>query len=130
MLLNEFLKQHRRGEEQDRKIQEQETTIAELRWKMKALAATVNEQASELRKVGAQLQMNNAARMISREPVSHCALAAEIAAASTNAIEKTARSRRGLPLQQINKYRYRRCSRNRREWNANARGCPIRTQDD
>ena len=31
MLLNEFLKEHRRGEEQDCKIQEQETTIAELR---------------------------------------------------------------------------------------------------
>ena len=31
MLLNEFLKEHRRGEEQDCKIREQETTIAELR---------------------------------------------------------------------------------------------------
>src|SRR4029077_15468612 len=31
MLLNEFLKEHRRGEEQDRRIQEQETTIAGLR---------------------------------------------------------------------------------------------------
>lgn len=30
MLLNEFLKEHRRGEEQDLKIQQQETTIAEL----------------------------------------------------------------------------------------------------
>ena len=61
MLLNEFLKEHRRGEEQDCKIQEQETTIAELRSEIRNLAAMVNEQASELRKVSAQLQISNAA---------------------------------------------------------------------
>ena len=61
MLLNEFLKEHRRGEEQDCKIQEQETTIAELRSEIRSLAAMVNDQASELRKVSAQLQINNAA---------------------------------------------------------------------
>ena len=60
MLLNEFLKEHRRGEEQDCKIQEQETTIAELRSEIRNLAAMVNEQASELQKVSAQLQINNA----------------------------------------------------------------------
>jgi len=61
MLLNEFLKEHRRGEEQDCKIQDQETTIAELRSEIRSLAATVNDQASELRKVSAQLQISNAA---------------------------------------------------------------------
>jgi hypothetical protein len=61
MLLNEFLKEHRRGEEQDCKIHEQETTIAELGSKMKALATRINEQASQLQKVSAQLQINNAA---------------------------------------------------------------------
>ena len=61
MLLNEFLKEHRRGEEQDCKIQEQETTIAELRSEIRNLAAMVNEQASDLRKVSAQLQISNAA---------------------------------------------------------------------
>jgi hypothetical protein len=45
MLLNEFLKEHGRGEEQDCKIQEQESTMAELRSKLKGLAATINEQA-------------------------------------------------------------------------------------
>ena len=60
MLLNEFLKEHRRGEEQDCKIQEQETTIVELRSEIRNLAAIVNEQASEMRKVSAQLQINNA----------------------------------------------------------------------
>ena len=61
MLLNEFLKEHRRGEEQDCKIQEQETTIAELRSEVRSLAAMVNDQASEMRKVNAQLQINKAA---------------------------------------------------------------------
>jgi hypothetical protein len=61
MLLNEFLKEHRKGEDQDCKIQEQETTIAELKSEIRSLAATVNEQASELRKVSAQLEISNAA---------------------------------------------------------------------
>ncbi len=68
MLLNEFLKEHRKGEEQDRKIQEQRTTIAELKSGMKALAATVNEQASQLRKVSAQLEMANPAMTIAETP--------------------------------------------------------------
>jgi hypothetical protein len=61
MLLNEFLKEHRKGEEQDCKIQGQETTIAELRSEIRNLAAMVNDQASQLREVSAQLQISNAA---------------------------------------------------------------------
>ena len=60
MLLNEFLKEHRRGQEQDCKIQEQETTIAELRSEIRDLATIVNQQGSQLQKVSAQLQINNA----------------------------------------------------------------------
>jgi Chaperone of endosialidase len=41
MLLNEFLKEHRKGEEQHGKIQEQEKTIAQLKAELGALAATV-----------------------------------------------------------------------------------------
>ena len=48
MLLNEFLKEYRKNEEQ-------EATIAELKSGMKALAAMVNEQASQIQKVSAQL---------------------------------------------------------------------------
>jgi hypothetical protein len=59
MLLNEFLKEHRRSEEQDCKVQEQETTIAELRCEIRSLAAIVNEQALQLQKVSAQLRINN-----------------------------------------------------------------------
>ena len=61
MLLNEFLKEHRKREEQDRKIQDQETTIAELRSEIRSLVATVNEHASELQRVSARLQINKAA---------------------------------------------------------------------
>jgi len=76
MLLNEFLKEHRRVEEQNsrveaqaRKIEELEVAIAELKSGMKTLAATANEQVSELRKVSAQLQINNpAAHVVSANP--------------------------------------------------------------
>src|SRR5262245_20486751 len=61
MLLNEFLKEHRRGEEQDCNIEKQATTIAALRSEIQNLAAMVNEQASELRNVSAQLQIRNGA---------------------------------------------------------------------
>jgi len=52
MLLNEFLKEHRKVEAQDRKIQEQGTTIAELR---KEMEARLNEQDSKIQRVSAQL---------------------------------------------------------------------------
>jgi hypothetical protein len=61
MLLNEFLKEHRKGEEQDCKMQEQETTITELRSEIRNLAVLVKEPGSELRKATAQLQITNAA---------------------------------------------------------------------
>ena len=48
MLLNEFLKEHRKNEEQEK-------TIAELKSGMTALAATVKAQASQIQKVSAQL---------------------------------------------------------------------------
>ena len=57
MLLNEFLKEHRKVEEQGRRIQEQETTIAELKSEMRSMAVIVNEQASELQKVSTRIEM-------------------------------------------------------------------------
>jgi Chaperone of endosialidase len=59
MLLNEFLKEHSRGEEQDCKIQQQETTIAELKSEVRNLSAMVSE-ALELRKVSTQVRLTNA----------------------------------------------------------------------
>jgi len=49
MLLNEFLKEHRKNEEQEK-------TIADLNSGMTALAATVKEQAAQIQKVSAQLE--------------------------------------------------------------------------
>ena len=54
MLLNEFLKAHR-------KVEEQERTIVELKSGMTALAAAVKEQAAQIQKVSAQLEMSKPA---------------------------------------------------------------------
>ena len=57
MLLNEFLKEHR-------KVEEQEKKIAELKSGMTALAATMKEQAAQIQKVNAQLEVTKAAPQI------------------------------------------------------------------
>jgi endosialidase-like protein len=57
MLLNEFLKEHR-------KVDEQEKTIAELKSGMNSLAATVKEQASQIQKVSAQLEASKPASQV------------------------------------------------------------------
>jgi hypothetical protein len=71
MLLNEFLKEHKKLEkqrantekqqaaisQQDRKIQEQDATIAELRRAMQVLTAQLKAQAAQIQKVSAQLEL-------------------------------------------------------------------------
>ena len=64
MLLNEFLKEHKRVEAQQSKIEEQEATIAELKSTaaqqqkgMEVLTAQLREQAAQIQKVSAQVQM-------------------------------------------------------------------------
>ena len=54
MLLNEFLKEYR-------KVEEQADTIAQLKSGMEALAATVKEQASQIQKVSDQLELTKPA---------------------------------------------------------------------
>ena len=54
MLLNEFLKEHHKNEEQ-------QATIAQLKSGMEALTATVKEQAAQIQKVSAQLEMSKSA---------------------------------------------------------------------
>jgi hypothetical protein len=61
MLLNEFLKEHRKVEQQDRKLREQEATLTELKSGIESLAATVKEQASQIQKATAQLELQKAA---------------------------------------------------------------------
>jgi precorrin-4 methylase len=57
VLLNEFLKEHHKNEEQ-------EATIAQLKSGIEALAATVKEQASQIQKVSAQLEANKPAPQV------------------------------------------------------------------
>jgi len=54
MLLNEFLKEHRKNEEQ-------QATIAQLKSGMEALTATVKEQAAQIQKVSAQFEASRSA---------------------------------------------------------------------
>ena len=77
MLLNEFLKEHRKVEEQNRKLEEQEATISQLKSTaakqkkasiaqqqkgMEAIAARLQEQESQIQKVSAQLEVKKPAR--------------------------------------------------------------------
>ena len=79
MLLNEFLKEHRKVEEQGRKLRELEVMIAEQRKsfqasitkleatvahqrkEMEALTASLKEQAAQIQKVSDQLEVSKAA---------------------------------------------------------------------
>jgi hypothetical protein len=61
MLLNEFLKEHRKNEEQEK-------TIAELKSGITALAATVKEQALQIQKVSAQLETSKPAPQVVNNP--------------------------------------------------------------
>ena len=55
MLLNEFLKEHRRVEKQSREILEQQTTITELKKGMATVVGQLKEQSAQIQKVNAQL---------------------------------------------------------------------------
>jgi hypothetical protein len=54
MLLNEFLKEHKKGEQQDRKIEELEATVAKLE-------AVLKQQAAQIQRVSAQIEMSKPA---------------------------------------------------------------------
>ena len=68
LLLNEFRKEHRKVEEQSRKLQEQESTIAqqrkdfetaitELRTRMETVVSDLKEHDSKIQKVTAQIEL-------------------------------------------------------------------------
>jgi hypothetical protein len=71
MLLNEFLKEHRKVQEQGATIAEvksvaakQETINAQQQREIKALATTLREQASQIQKVSAQLELERPATRV------------------------------------------------------------------
>ncbi len=61
MLLNEFLKEHRRVEEQQATIRRLETTVAKQEKGLQVVTARLEEQAAQIQKVSAQLEMSKAA---------------------------------------------------------------------
>ena len=68
MLLNEFLKEHRKVEAQERRVQEQDATITQLKSElalqqnaMQALAVRLKEEDSKIEKMSAQIQVSNPA---------------------------------------------------------------------
>jgi len=75
MLLNEFLKEHRKVEEQEASITQlkstvarQEATIAQQQSGMDAVTARLNEQAAQIQKVSAQLQASKSAPQVVNNP--------------------------------------------------------------
>jgi hypothetical protein len=68
MLLNEFLKEHRKVEERGRKLQDQESAIAQQQAEIKALTASMKEQASQIQKVSEQIEARKpAARLVAND---------------------------------------------------------------
>jgi uncharacterized coiled-coil protein SlyX len=74
MLLNEFLKEHRKVEEQGRKEQEQEATIAQLnstvaqqQKEIKPLTEGLKEQAAQIRKVNERLEQATSLQVVNSE---------------------------------------------------------------
>ncbi len=71
MLLNEFLKEHRKVEEQNSKIQQQEATISELKSTvaqqqkgLQTVTSRLEEQAAQIQKVSAQLEASKPAPQV------------------------------------------------------------------
>jgi hypothetical protein len=68
MLLNEFLKEHKKVEQQDRRIREQETMITQLKSELQATTASQQRQiealTAGLQKVSAQLEVSKPAAQI------------------------------------------------------------------
>ena len=58
MLLNEFLKEHRKVQEQEATITQLKSTVAQQQKGMEVFAAALKDQASQIQKVSAQLELN------------------------------------------------------------------------
>ena len=65
MLLNEFLKEHRKVEDLKKDFQ---GTVAQQRTEIQALAATVKEQSAQIQKVSAQLEASKPAPQVVNNP--------------------------------------------------------------
>jgi septal ring factor EnvC (AmiA/AmiB activator) len=61
MLLNEFLREHKKVDQQTREIQEQKNTISGLKAELATVIAQLREQASQIQKVSAQIETHKRA---------------------------------------------------------------------
>ena len=61
ILLNEFLKDHRKMEEQAREMQNQKATISELKKEMETVVARLKQQDSKIQKVSDQVELSKPA---------------------------------------------------------------------
>ena len=62
MLLNEFLKEHK-------KVEQQQASISELKGEMQTMVAQLKEQAAQIQKVSAQLEVNKPApKVVANKP--------------------------------------------------------------
>jgi trimeric autotransporter adhesin len=64
MLLNEFLKEHKKVEEQQASIAQLKSTVAQQQKGMEVVTAQLKEQASQIQKVSAQLEMSKPATKV------------------------------------------------------------------
>jgi uncharacterized coiled-coil protein SlyX len=58
MLINELFKEHRRVEELNRKIQEQDVTITQLKKQMEIVVTCLKEKNSTIQRVGTELELS------------------------------------------------------------------------
>jgi Chaperone of endosialidase len=69
LLLNEFLKEHKKVEAQQAKVEAQQASIAELKSTVGVLTAQLKEQAAQIQKVSAELEVNKpAAKVVVNKP--------------------------------------------------------------
>ena len=69
MLLNEFLKEHKKVEAQQATIAELKVTVAQQHKGMEVLTAQLKEQGAQIQKVSAQLEVGKpAAKVVLRNP--------------------------------------------------------------
>src|SRR5262249_44903681 len=69
MLLNEFLKEHKRVQEQQATITELKSTVAQQQKRMETLTAQLRQQAAKIQTVSAQVEMKKSAPQSRCQPV-------------------------------------------------------------
>jgi uncharacterized coiled-coil protein SlyX len=68
MLLNEFLKEHHKVQEQEAAIAELKSTIQQQQKGIEALTSRLNEQDTKIAKVNAQVELNKTAARVVNNP--------------------------------------------------------------